>query len=78
MLIIRNRITLRTKTLLIVSLALLGLISLLEAVSATVLLNDFAALEANSARRDVDRAVNALNNELINIDTIVRDYGYWD
>ncbi len=70
--------TLRRKTVLIVSLALLGLIGVLEAASASVLLNDFAALEANSARRNVDRAVNALNVDLAGLDTATRDYAFWD
>jgi signal transduction histidine kinase/DNA-binding response OmpR family regulator len=69
---------LRNKTLLYVSLALLGLIGAIETGVASVLLADFTVLENREVQRSVDRASNALMANLEGLATSARDYAYWD
>ncbi|GAB4173377.1 MAG: hypothetical protein Fur005_35210 [Roseiflexaceae bacterium] len=70
--------TLRTRTLLLVSLALLGLIGLIESITAGILLADFTALESQAAQQSAERAIRALDVNLDRISTATRDYSYWD
>ncbi|HCV31225.1 MAG TPA: multi-sensor hybrid histidine kinase [Microcoleaceae bacterium UBA9251] len=69
---------LRKKTLLIVGAALICLIVVLYATASTILLHDFHNLEAQYVRQDVARALDALDNDLSNLDTSARDYAEWD
>ena len=52
--------TLRTKTLLIITATLVGLIALLYASSKHILMGSFADLERESVQRNVRRASQAL------------------
>jgi signal transduction histidine kinase/DNA-binding response OmpR family regulator len=70
--------TLRTKTLAIIGCTLLGVILLLQAASAVVLLNDFSELETQTTRQSVAQSSNAIANQLENLATVTRDYAYWD
>ncbi|MEZ2276681.1 MAG: response regulator [Microcoleus sp.] len=69
---------LRKKTLLIVGAALICLIVVLYATASTILLHDFHNLEAQYVRQDVARALDALDDDLSNLDTSARDYAEWD
>ena len=69
---------LRKKTLLIVGAALICLIVVLYATASTILLHDFHNLEAQYVRQDVARAVDALDDDLSNLDTSAQDYAEWD
>jgi PAS domain S-box-containing protein len=69
---------LRKKTLLIVGAALICLIVVLYTTASTILLHDFHNLEAQYVRQDVARALDALDNDLSNLDTSARDYAEWD
>ncbi|MEK0179383.1 MAG: response regulator [Oscillatoriales cyanobacterium] len=69
---------LRKKTLLIVGAALICLIVVLSATASTILLHDFHNLEAQYVRQDVARALDALDDDLSNLDTTARDYAEWD
>ncbi|MFB8794401.1 MAG: response regulator [Microcoleus sp.] len=69
---------LRKKTLLIVGAALISLIVVLYATASTILLHDFRNLEAQYVRLDVARALDALDDDLSNLDTSARDYAEWD
>lgn len=69
---------LRKKTLLIVGAALICLIVVLFATASTILLHDFHNLEAQYVRQDVARALDALDDDLSNLDTSARDYAEWD
>jgi PAS domain S-box-containing protein len=69
---------LRKKTLLIVGAALICLIVVLYATASTILLHDFCNLEAQYVRLDVARALDALDDDLSNLDTSARDYAEWD
>ncbi|MGB3265198.1 MAG: response regulator [Microcoleus sp.] len=69
---------LRKKTLLIIGAALISLILVLYATASTILLHDFQNLEAQYVRQDVARALDALDDDLSNLDTIAQDYAEWD
>ncbi|MEG4091765.1 response regulator [Microcoleus sp. Pol12B4] len=69
---------LRKKTLLIISAALISLIVVLYATASTILLHDFHNLEAQYVRQDVARALDALDDDLSNLDTSAQDYAEWD
>jgi len=70
--------TLRSKTILIVTAALVSLLALLYISSRAVLLRSFAELERDVARRDVQRALNALEDRIQELDTIAYDWASWD
>ncbi|MEG4282453.1 response regulator [Microcoleus sp. A006_D1] len=69
---------LRKKTLLIIGAALISLIVVLYATASTILLHDFQNLEAQYVRQDVARALDALDDDLSNLDTSAQDYAEWD
>jgi PAS domain S-box-containing protein len=69
---------LRKKTLLIVGAALITLVLVLYATASTILLHDFQNLEGQYVRQDVARAVDALDDDLANLDISARDYAEWD
>ncbi|HSF75585.1 MAG TPA: CHASE4 domain-containing protein, partial [Microcoleus sp.] len=69
---------LRKKTLLIIGAALISLIVVLYATASTILLHDFHNLEAQYVRQDVARALDALDDDLSNLDTSAQDYAEWD
>ncbi|NLH21152.1 MAG: PAS domain S-box protein, partial [Methanothrix sp.] len=58
---------LRKKTLIVVGLFLAGLILILYAASELQLRNSFSDLEERNAKVDVDRALNAMSNELTSL-----------
>ena len=72
------RWTLRKKTLLFIGLTLVGLIASLYAVSRVVLLRSYAALEDQDTRKNLDRAVSALMDDLSTLDQEGTDYSDWD
>ncbi|MEG3895021.1 MULTISPECIES: response regulator [unclassified Microcoleus] len=69
---------LRKKTLLIIGAALISLIVVLYATASTILLHDFHNLEAQYVRQDVARALDALDDDLSNLNTSAQDYADWD
>ncbi|MEG4573992.1 response regulator [Microcoleus sp. N3A4] len=69
---------LRKKTLLIIGAALISLILVLYATASTILLHDFHNLEAQYVRQDVARALDALDDDLSNLNTSAQDYAEWD
>ena len=70
--------TLRSKTLLIIGVMLAGLIALLYVASSAILLGGFATIEERNTRQDVQRALDALSNEMVDLDSVARDYASWD
>lgn len=68
----------RTKTLTIISLTLFGLILILYFASQAIVLGSYTQLEAQDTRQNVDRALNALNNDLATLARTARDYSVWD
>lgn len=69
---------LRTKTLVIIGAALLSLIVVLYATASTILLHNFHDLEAQYVYQDVARALDALDDDLSDLNTSARDYAEWD
>ena len=69
---------LRTKTLLMVGLTLVGLLVGVFISAKVIVLGGFEDLEREVVRLNVDRARNVLSNELDYLDTNVRDEAAWD
>ena len=75
---LRAPTSLRRKTLLIISVAMLGLVGGLYALSRVVLLRGFSKIEDEFARQNLERASSALANELEMLDRITSEYAEWD
>jgi PAS domain S-box-containing protein len=70
--------TLRRRTLLIIGLTLVGLIALLYTITSTILLDSFARLEEQDARRNVSRVQSALSDSLETLNATAGDWAPWD
>ena len=70
--------SLRKQTLLIIGLTSLGLIGALYLFSQTILLSSYVVLENEHVRQNVQRAVDALNEELAVLNRFAGDYAAWD
>lgn len=70
--------TLRRTTALIVAVTLLGTAMGVYGFSTLVTDRTFSELEQSYAARDIDRARNAIANEITQIDTTVEDWASWD
>ena len=70
--------TLRKRTIVIVGAAIFALMAILYVSSRTVLLDSFIRLEEEATRRDVQRALNAVDNQLRELDTTADDWAAWD
>ncbi|NOZ22233.1 MAG: PAS domain S-box protein [Planctomycetes bacterium] len=66
--------SLRKKTLLAVGVTIFGLIVILFVSARIILLGSFARLEEYTVRMNIERATNALGDELSSLDTFVRDW----
>src|SRR6202011_201545 len=73
-----NRLGLRRKTQLITGLVLLGLLAALYAITRRTLMVQFAQLEEEQTRQNLDRVSNAINNELDLLNGSARDDSMWD
>lgn len=69
--------TLRKRTLLIIGLTLAGLFIALYLALSKVLLAGFAQVEDQTARRNAQRALEAFNREVINLETTTGDWAAW-
>jgi len=70
--------TLRRKTLAIVGLTLLGVLVILVGISESLILGGFYEIEQNQAKKNLDRAVLALNGSLEEIRARAADWAIWD
>ncbi len=70
--------TLRLKTLLIMGVLLVGLVSILYLALSTILADGFKRVEETSIRKDVERALKTVANDLANLSSTARDYAEWD
>jgi PAS domain S-box-containing protein len=66
------------KTLAIVSLTVVGLMAVLYATSRVLLLRNALSLEQNAVRSAVERAQNALQDDLSSLSATANDYAAWD
>ena len=69
--------SLRRKTLLIIGATLISLIVVIYVFSQTITMNGFLHLEESTVKRNVDRAVNALNDEMDVIYSTNQDWANW-
>ena len=70
--------TLRKKTLSIVSLILVSLLAVLYASSATIVLRGFARVEEDDTRKNVQRVLDAYADEVAKLDITAGDWATWD
>jgi PAS domain S-box-containing protein len=70
--------SLRVKTLLIIGAVLIGLVVILYLLSQTILLGNYAQLEATTLRRNVERAQNNLTDQISTLAANTSDYAWWD
>jgi sensor domain CHASE-containing protein len=70
--------SLRKKTLIIIGSTIISLIVILYATSRIILLGSFVELEEQNTSRNVERALNALSNELSILDATNSDWALWD
>ena len=70
--------TLRKRTITIVGAAIFALMAILYVSSRTILLDSFIRLEEEATQRDVQRALNAFDNQVRELDTTADDWAAWD
>jgi len=70
--------TLRKKTLAAIGVTLVVLVALLETTARQILRRSFGHLETESVQRDVQRAVNALQNVIAGLNSKAGDWSNWD
>jgi diguanylate cyclase (GGDEF)-like protein/PAS domain S-box-containing protein len=70
--------TLRKKTIIIIGVTLAGLIFILYAISRVILLNSFAELEEQNTRRNVERILSALSDDLSHLNHLTGDWAGWN
>jgi signal transduction histidine kinase len=75
---LRRYATLRWKTLLIVAVTLIGLLLLVYIPLRIFLLGSFVSLEQQLLLTDLDRASNAINDDIYNLDLLAAGYSMWD
>ena len=70
--------SIRLKTLLLIAGTTVVLLILLYSLSLAIVLGRFAELEKRDARRALEQALNALGNEIGELDTFNHDWAAWD
>ena len=70
--------TLRQKTLLMIGVMLVCLLTALYISLSTIWLKGFAQIESQRTRQNVERLTEALTNDLNELDSTVRDWSGWD
>ncbi len=68
----------RKKTLIIISLTVIAMMTLLTLVSSFVILQDYARLEEQVAVRNLHRAESTIEETLSHLDSTVYDWASWD
>ena len=71
-------LSLRVRTVLLVIVALVVLLTGLYFISRFVVLQSFTRLEEKTVRDNSTRAVNALMEDIAALDRATHDYAYWD
>jgi PAS domain S-box-containing protein len=70
--------SLRKKTLALVSLAIFAQMTILYLTLRVLLLDSFAHVEEQATRQDVQRALSAISQQVDDLDTTVYDWAAWD
>jgi len=68
----------RQKTIIIIVLASIVMVSILYVISQTILLDSFAKLEDQNTRQNVERVMSALSNEFSELNSKCADWAEWD
>jgi PAS domain S-box-containing protein len=74
----KQHMSIRKKTMIVMSLVLVGLITALYLASHAILSRSFAMLETQDVRRNVTRARRAFDRELAILDAVASDWAAWD
>lgn len=69
---------LRNKTILITGLVTVGLMLIFYVFLQIILMHNFARLEEQNTRRNVERVLKALNRDLSNLSATAADWAVWD
>ncbi len=69
---------LRQKTLFIICITILGLLTFLYFFSRTAILRSFSQLEEQDTRQNLERGMSALTDQLSSLSRTTRDYSNWD
>jgi signal transduction histidine kinase/DNA-binding response OmpR family regulator len=70
--------TLRTKTLYIISLTVIGLLVVLYITSTTIVMGGFARVEDQDTRKNVQRVLDAYADEIAKLNITAGDWATWD
>ncbi|MGQ9628041.1 MAG: CHASE4 domain-containing protein, partial [Anaerolineae bacterium] len=73
-----EHMSLRGKTLIFTGIVFTCAILVLYATSRTILLDGFVRLEEQSTSRNVERVLDALSNDLTNLNSVADDWAAWD
>jgi adenylate cyclase len=68
----------RKKVLLLISLTLIGLITIVLGTVSTIILNSFRKLEAEETKKNLQRLQGFLDEEIQELNAISKDWGGWD
>ena len=70
--------SLRTRSLLTSVGIIAALMAIIYTITQTAFLRSFLVLEAESVQENVERVVNTLSDELVNLSSTAADWAYWD
>lgn len=70
--------SLRNKTLFIISMSVLAMMAIIYGISRVILLGGFVKLEEELARQNINRAYSTLSNELSRLEDTASDWAAWD
>ncbi|VVB87386.1 Methanogenesis regulatory histidine kinase FilI [uncultured archaeon] len=70
--------TLRNKTIIIIGLTLLSLIIVQYSLSQIILIGSFSQLEDQDARKNADRVIESISDDLSSINGVASDWAAWD
>lgn len=70
--------TIRKKAFYTTSVLVIGLLALMYVIFRTAIIGNFEKLEEQLLRKDVARSIDALNEDISNLDRTVLDYAAWD
>lgn len=73
-----EKVKLSSKTLIIISIAVIIFIGILLVASNNILLQAVANVESKSTRQDMERALAVLSHEISNLNSIALDYAAWN
>ncbi len=70
--------TLRTKTLLITAISLVGFLAILLVTTRYVILNEYSKLEVQETQTNINRLLNAFKEDMNNLEGVTDDDSRWD